>query len=373
MRGRVRLYSLAALVLVVLGATGVWFSELRLPVLADSQSQKEESATLVQGQQRGPQQQTEETTSSLGEGTEETAKQQPEGRLAEQAQATADTTGDPEKPGSTQEETQQEPSGPELAVEHEAAAEQQAVAEQQTAEQRAAEERAAQRAAEEQYASEATEQAAAETQAAEQAAAEQWAAERAAREQAAQEQAAQEQRWRELAEQRETEERVAAERRAAEQQASEQQAAEEAQPTIPTNTALSLSAPAAGIQNDPVTNSIAKSVLANGAGKIPSTGFPWQPGANTYIAAHVYGYPGTGSWQQFARIPNMSMGDSIYLTDSGGTTYEYRVNEILRVNPTDVWVAQPTGQNIVSLQTCVGPNWSERLVVRGTLVGTSQA
>jgi len=52
--------------------------------------------------------------------------------------------------------------------------------------------------------------------------------------------------------------------------------------------------------------------------------------------------------------------------------YEYRVNEILRVAPTDVWVAGSTGQTTVSLQTCVGPNWSERLVVRGTLVGTSQ-
>ncbi|WP_047863930.1 sortase [Rubrobacter aplysinae] len=190
----------------------------------------------------------------------------------------------------------------------------------------------------------------------------------AAEQQAAEQQAAQEQRWRELAEQREAEERDAAQRRAA-----EQQAAEEEQPAVPANTALSLSAPTAGIQNDPVTNSIAEGVLATGAGKIPSTGFPWQSGANTFIAAHVYGYPGTGSWQQFARVPNMGMGDPIYLTDSNGTTYEYQVSEILTVAPTDVWVAESTGQNIVSLQTCVGPNWSQRMVVRGTLVGTSQA
>lgn len=207
---------------------------------------------------------------------------------------------------------------------------------------------------------------------AEQEAAEQEAAEQRAAEQRAAEQAAQEREWREIAEQREAENRAAAERRAAEQRASEQQAAEEAQPAIPTSTALSLSAPTAGIQNNPVTNSVAESVLANGAGKLPSTGFPWQAGSNTYIAAHVYGYPGTGSWQQFARVPNMSMGDPIYLTDSNGTVYEYRVNEILRVAPTDVWVAGSTGQTTVSLQTCVGPNWSERLVVRGTLVGTSQ-
>lgn len=213
-------------------------------------------------------------------------------------------------------------------------------------------------------------QEAAEQAAAEQETAEQRAEQQAAEEQAAAEQAAQEERWRELAEQRDTEQRAAAERRAAEQQADEQEAA---QPTIPTNTALSLTVPSAGIHNDPVTDSIAESVLANGAGKIPSTGFPWQQGANTYIAAHVYGYPNTGSWQQFARVPNMSMGDQIFLTDSNGTTYEYQVSEILRVAPTDIWVAQPTGENVVSLQTCVGPNWSERLVVRGTLVETSQA
>lgn len=180
--------------------------------------------------------------------------------------------------------------------------------------------------------------------------------------------AAQEQKWREIAAQRDDKERSAAERRAA-----EQQVADETQPTIPTNTALSLTVPSAGIQNDPVTDSIEKSVLANGAGKIPSTGFPWQSGANTYIAAHVYGYPGTGSWQQFARVPNMSMGDQIFLTDSSGTTYEYQVSEILTVEPTDVWVTGSTGQTTVSLQTCLGPNWSQRLVVRGTLVGTSQA
>lgn len=174
--------------------------------------------------------------------------------------------------------------------------------------------------------------------------------------------------WREIAEQRGAEDREAAERRAA-----EQRAAEEAQPAIPTDTALSLTVPSAGIENNPVTDSVEESVLANGAGKIPSTGFPWQEGANTYIAAHVYGYPGTGSWQQFARVPNMVMGDQIFLTDSNGTVYEYQVSEILTVTPYDVWVVEPTGPTTVSLQTCVGPDWSERLVVRGTLVGTSQA
>lgn len=174
--------------------------------------------------------------------------------------------------------------------------------------------------------------------------------------------------WRQIADQRDAD-RQAAQRAAAKKQ----EAAREAAPAVPTSTALNLTVPSAGIQNAPVTDSIAESVLANGAGKLPSTGFPWQSGANTYIAGHVYGYPGTGSWQLFAKVPSMAMGDQIFLTDSNGTTYEYRVSNILTVAPTDVWVVQPTGQTTVSLQTCVGPNWSVRLIVRGTLVETSQA
>ena len=170
--------------------------------------------------------------------------------------------------------------------------------------------------------------------------------------------------WREIAEQRDAREQAET------QQAEAQQPV---QPAAPSSAALSLTVPSIGIQNDPVTNSVAEGVLANGAGKLPQTGFPWQQGSNTYIAAHVYGYPGTGSWQQFADLPSMSQGEAIFLTDSSGTVYEYRVSEIMTVAPTDVWVAQPTGQTSVSLQTCVGPGWSERLVVRGDLVDTRPA
>lgn len=170
--------------------------------------------------------------------------------------------------------------------------------------------------------------------------------------------------WREIAEQR---------GEGTTEEPPEDQALEDAEPAAPTDAALNLTVPSAGIENNPVTDSVEEDVLANGAGKIPSTGFPWQDGSNTYIAAHVYGYPGTGSWQQFAGVPNMAMGDQIFLTDSNGTVYEYEVNEIITVEPTDVWVVEPTGQTTVSLQTCVGPDWSQRLVVRGALVGTSQA
>lgn len=138
---------------------------------------------------------------------------------------------------------------------------------------------------------------------------------------------------------------------------------------VPSDTSLYLTIPAAGRYNDPVVNSIAPAVLDNGAGKLPSSGFPWQPGANTYIAAHVYGYEGTGSWQQFAGLINVRPGDQIILTDSNGTDYNYTVTETMAVSPYDTWVTAPVpGKTVVTLQTCTGPGWSQRLIVRGELV-----
>lgn len=221
-------------------------------------------------------------------------------------------------------------------------------------------EQAERQAAEEEAQRQAEEQAAADQYAQE------WAAVQAGREQAAAEQAAEEQyaaeydSWRQAAAEREQpipEQAVGTEGVAPEQ------------PVAPTSSALSLTVPNAGIYNAPVTDSIAESVLAHGAGKLPGTGFPWQAGANTYISGHVYGYEGTGSWQLFAGLPNVGLGSEIYLTDANGTTYTYQVTETLVVAPTDVWVTQPIpGQTTVSLQTCTGPGWSQRMIVRGVLV-----
>jgi sortase A len=137
----------------------------------------------------------------------------------------------------------------------------------------------------------------------------------------------------------------------------------------PSDGALSLTVPKMGRYNDPVLNDMSEATLDQGAGKLPSSGFPWEPGSNTYIAAHVLGWEGTNSWLQFANLPNMTYGDVIYLTDSAGTTYTYEVTEILNVTPYDVWVTSPeAGRDMVSLQTCVGENYEQRLIVRGDRV-----
>ncbi|TCJ17381.1 sortase [Rubrobacter taiwanensis] len=137
---------------------------------------------------------------------------------------------------------------------------------------------------------------------------------------------------------------------------------------------LSLTFPAAGIYDNLVQNTSDPAALHHGAIKLPQTGFPWQEGANTYIAGHVLGYVGTGSYMQFAGLPNAGIGDEFYITDAGGNRYTYRVFETLTVSPTDVWVTSPVpGKTVASLQTCVGPNYEYRLVVRGELVSVDAA
>lgn len=167
------------------------------------------------------------------------------------------------------------------------------------------------------------------------------------------------------------EEEVSEEEVSDEQYAEEEEGGEEIAAGVdPGSTALALTVPKMGLYGDPVVNDVSEGTLMNGAGKIPSTGFPWQEGANTYIASHVLGYEGTGSYLHFAALPNMSMGDEVILTDANGTEYRYAVSEILTVPITDVWVTNPVaGRDMVSLQTCINPPaYDLRLVVRADRV-----
>ena len=151
------------------------------------------------------------------------------------------------------------------------------------------------------------------------------------------------------------------------------QAAATAAPAVPSGSDIYLTVPAMGISNSYVANTSDPSALENGAIHLPQTGFPWQAGSNTYIAGHVLGYAGTGSYLQFANLPNMVAGDMIYLSDSNGTTYTYRVFKTFIVTPYDTYVTAPVpGQTVVTLQTCVNPPaYDQRYLVQGALVSTS--
>ena len=152
----------------------------------------------------------------------------------------------------------------------------------------------------------------------------------------------------------------------AEEEAAKEEPAGEASIPEPSTNDLYLTVPKMGLTDNYVANTEDPIAMDNGAIKIPSTGFPWQNNANTYIAAHVLGYAGTGSYMQFAGLPSMTYGDVIYLTDANGTVYEYAVTEILTVYPQDNWVTNPVaGKDMISLQTCVNPPaYDQRLVVR---------
>ncbi len=107
----------------------------------------------------------------------------------------------------------------------------------------------------------------------------------------------------------------------------------------------------------------------NAAVHLRYTGFPWEDEANVYIAGHRLGYEGTDSYLAFYDIDKMENGDEILVTDSEGREYEYRVFEVLTVEPTELQVLDPIkGKNIISLQACTLPDYSDRIVVRGELV-----
>lgn len=111
---------------------------------------------------------------------------------------------------------------------------------------------------------------------------------------------------------------------------------------------------------------------SNAAIHLKGTGFPWQEEANVYIAGHRLGYPGTDSFLAFYDQQKLEEGDEIYVTDSEGTKYTYRVFDEFVVEPTDLSVTEPVdGKNILTLQTCTLPDYSERIITRAELVDVS--
>ncbi len=107
----------------------------------------------------------------------------------------------------------------------------------------------------------------------------------------------------------------------------------------------------------------------NAAIHLEGTGFPWEEEANVYIAGHRLGYPGTDSFLAFFDLNRLTNGDEIFLEDANGTRYTYRVFSEFVVGPTDLSVTEPVpGKNIVTLQTCTLPDYSDRLIVQAELV-----
>ena len=166
-----------------------------------------------------------------------------------------------------------------------------------------------------------------------------------------------------------------------EEEPTEEEPAEEEPraPAVPEDPTLYLTVPKLGLYGHTVRNDDSEVALDMGAVKLPDTGFPWeQKDTNTYIACHRLGWPGNESYNQCLNLPLMQQGDQIFLEDSLGRAYEYRVTEALQLTAQDTWIKRPTeGKDVVSLQTCIetlgdiwtmGPNWAARYVVQAEKV-----
>jgi sortase A len=103
------------------------------------------------------------------------------------------------------------------------------------------------------------------------------------------------------------------------------------------------------------------------------TGWPWEKEANVYIAGHRLGYENTNSHLAFWDLNEVEKGDQIYITDSEGRQYTYKVFRKFVVTPNTLSVLNPVeGKNIVTLQTCTLPDYTNRLLVRGELKDISE-
>jgi sortase A len=142
---------------------------------------------------------------------------------------------------------------------------------------------------------------------------------------------------------------------------------------VPEDKTLRLTVPKMSrVQNAQIPNvgGTEENAFRNNTGvHLRGTGFPWQRQANVYIAGHRLGYVGTPSWLAFWDLNEVDVGDKIFVTDSMGRRYVYKVFKDFIVDPTDVFVTQPLkGRNIVTLQTCTLPDYSRRLIIQAERV-----
>lgn len=134
---------------------------------------------------------------------------------------------------------------------------------------------------------------------------------------------------------------------------------------------LSLSVKSIGLHNAPVMGTDSQQALDNGVVHVPGTSMPWtrSPQRNVYLAGHRLGWPGTGSRLIFYNLNKLKSGDKVTLKDRQGHKYRYQVSNIFVVGPEESWVTgQIRNRDMVTLQTCTGPNFSKRLIVRADRV-----
>lgn len=141
----------------------------------------------------------------------------------------------------------------------------------------------------------------------------------------------------------------------------------------PEDKTLEVSIPEMGrVENDRVPNTAGDDGPAlrnNAAIHLEGTGHPWQEEANVYLAGHRVGFPGTDSFLGFYDLDKLEKGDEVYVTDAEGERYTYRVYRQEVVRPDNMSVTEPIqDRNILTLQTCTLPNYTQRLIVQAEKV-----
>ncbi len=140
-------------------------------------------------------------------------------------------------------------------------------------------------------------------------------------------------------------------------------------PGGPEDKTLYITIPKLGLQGVPAFDEVSEDALKKGTAHIPATGYPWQEGANVYVAGHRLGYPETGSDRVFYDLDLLVPGDEVFVTDSAGAEYRYTVTEQVVVPPDNVEVMNPVpDKSLLSLQTCTLPDYADRIVVQAELV-----
>jgi len=116
-----------------------------------------------------------------------------------------------------------------------------------------------------------------------------------------------------------------------------------------------------------VVEGVRRSDLKNGAGHMPSTPLPGQPG-NSVISGHrtTYGAP-------FHEFEQLVPGDIIEV-ETGLGVHIYEVRESIIVRPTEIWVTEQREGAWLTLTTC-NPKFSsrQRLVIFAELVAGPNA
>ncbi len=116
----------------------------------------------------------------------------------------------------------------------------------------------------------------------------------------------------------------------------------------------------------PIFHTSDANILWKGGWIFPGTSTP-DKGGNTVIFGHRFRYLPPVS-NTFFSLNKVKVGDEFQITWQG-REYRYRIAEIKTIEPTDVYILNPTSNAQVTLVTCA-PLFStkQRLVVIGTLI-----